>query len=74
MDQNVDVQRSLGRIEGKTDQILSEITKHETHDEIRFNSMEKRLGSLERKIWYASGVAAVIVLVLSKLTLSSLTL
>ena len=62
------LQRSLGRLEGKVDQILEGMMNHELRDQERFNNVEKRIGSLEKKIWYGSGVAAVVAFLLAKIT------
>jgi hypothetical protein len=65
---SADIQRSLGRLEGKVDQILEGLENHEHRDHERFGSIEKRLGNIEKKIWYGSGIAAVGAFILAKLT------
>jgi hypothetical protein len=44
-----DLQRSLGRVESKVDMLLA-----------RSETYEKRLHAVEKKVWYASGVSAVL--------------
>lgn len=44
-----DIQRSMGRVEAKVDLLLE-----------RTEGYEKRLSSVEKKVWYGSGVAAVL--------------
>lgn len=65
----MEIQRGLGRVEGKLDQIISGMSTHESYDKDRFSDvhgeiakLDKRTSGLERKIWYANGVAASIVL------------
>lgn len=51
-----EIQRSLGRIEGKLDSALSRMDAKDTQDMER----DKRIASVERRQWWLSGVAAVI--------------
>lgn len=44
-----DIQRSMGRVEAKVDLLLE-----------RTGGFEKRISSVEKKVWYASGASAVI--------------
>jgi hypothetical protein len=44
-----DLQRSLGRVESKVDMLLA-----------LSEAYEKRLHAVEKKVWYASGVSAVL--------------
>lgn len=51
-----DVQRSLGRIEGKLDQMLANQLAHDEDDKKRFDNYSRRIGSLERSraaVWGA---------------------
>lgn len=51
-----DVQRSLGQIEAKVDILLE-----------RTSAYEKRIGAIEKKVWWSSGAAAIIAFVVTKL-------
>lgn len=44
-----DIQRSLGRVEAKVDLLLE-----------RSDAYDRRLGAVEKKVWYASGASAVL--------------
>jgi hypothetical protein len=44
-----ELQRSMGRVEAKVDLLLE-----------RTGSYDKRIGSLEKRVWYASGASAVV--------------
>lgn len=55
-----EVQRSLGRVEGKVDQILSAINQHFEDDKINFSEIKERLNSAEKKIWLGQGGAAIL--------------
>lgn len=50
------VQRSLGAIEGKLDMLID---LHKEND--------RRLGAVEKKVWYASGIAFVLAMIAGKL-------
>lgn len=56
MDAENEVARSLGRIEGKVDMIIDQL-----------KSDSERLSAVEKKVWYGSGVAAVLAFVATKL-------
>lgn len=65
----MEIQRGLGRVEGKLDQIISGMSSHEADDKYRFEEVHKELhgldnrtSGLERKIYYANGIAAAVVL------------
>lgn len=60
-----DVQRSLGRIEGKLDQVLTRININES----RLNAQEVRLGAVEKKTWWAAGAVSVFSFIVTKLFL-----
>lgn len=68
----MEIQRSLGRVEGKLDQIIAGITSHEQYDKDRFqevheqlDSINKRTATVERKFWYATGAVAAITFIVS---------
>ncbi len=44
-----EMQRSMGRVESKVDMLLE-----------RSSGYEKRLHAVEKKVWYASGLSAVL--------------
>lgn len=44
-----EIQRAMGRVESKVDMLLD-----------RSSAYEKRLHAVEKKVWYASGVSAVL--------------
>ena len=50
------LERSLGTIEGKLDMLID---LHKEND--------RRLGAVEKKIWYASGIAFVLAMIAGKL-------
>ena len=60
-----DLARGLGRVEGKIDQMLDLIKERGT----RLDGMDARLHSVEKKVWYASGVGAVLGVIGAKLGL-----
>jgi len=43
MDQNEEIQRSLGRVEGKLDLLLTEIKTHFEDDKTNFNTIDTRI-------------------------------
>jgi GTP-binding protein EngB required for normal cell division len=50
-----DVIRSLARVETKVDMIIT-----------RFDKLEDRTAAVEKKVWYGSGVAAVLAFIATK--------
>lgn len=56
-----EVQRSLGRIEGKMDQALTWMRDHAADDKARFDDISKRLGSVEKKTWTTGGIISLVV-------------
>lgn len=64
----VDVQRTLGRIEGLLTSINTSLTAHFTDDLKNFENLRDRIGKVEKKVnwfsgaWAAVGAAAVYVL------------
>jgi hypothetical protein len=63
MDTKEDIQRSLGRLEGKLDILITEIKQHFEDDQNNFSSIDTRFQSVEKKIYYASGFVAAIVFI-----------
>ena len=63
MDEN-EIQRSLGRLEGKLDSLLLEIKQHFIDDKTNFNALDSRIQKVERKIYYASGIVGTCVFIL----------
>lgn len=62
----ISTERGLGRVEGKVDLILTELTALRS-------IVDSRLGSVEKKVWYGSGIAATVGMFLgAKLGLSGL--
>ena len=51
-----DIERSLGRIEGKLDGIKNHLDQH--HESI--NSIDARLGRVEKKVYWFSGITAAV--------------
>lgn len=65
MDASIDIgqgelQRSLGRIEGKLDLIQTNISAHILDDKSAFNAIENRISSVERKIWVFTGAITLV--------------
>lgn len=67
-----EIQRGLGRVEGKLDQIILGMTNHEDRDQSRFSEvhiildkLDARQNRTERKIWLWSGAVALVAFVLS---------
>jgi hypothetical protein len=54
---NDEIQRSLRRLEGTLDSLISEI-KHFEDDKKSFSSIDTRIQKVEKKICYASGFVA----------------
>jgi len=53
-----DLQRSMGRVEGKLDSLLEAFGNAQTNTDKRFEGHDKRLSAAERRIWMASGAWA----------------
>lgn len=51
-----EIQRSMGRVEAKIDLLLS---RSDTHD--------KRISAVEKKVWWSSGVGAVLAFIATKI-------
>jgi len=58
----LDCVRSIGRVEGKLDLLLLADAERDKRTAI----LERRVSSVERKVWYGSGVAAAVTLFLGK--------
>lgn len=72
--ETVDVQRSLGRLEGKIDLILQNMQAHLIEDTARFDKIntrqdktDARHNTLERKWWLATGVGVAAIFVLQNI-------
>ena len=61
---NDEIQRSLGRVEGKLDLLLTEIKQHFEDDKKNFSSIDTRIQKVEKKIYYASGFVAAIAFII----------
>ena len=55
-----EVQRSLGRIEGKLGELKDLISVHLVDDNKRFSEIGDRLGRVERKTYASAGVVSLI--------------
>jgi hypothetical protein len=55
-----EIQRSLGRIEGKLDSLTNSLTAHTLEDHSNFNGIDKQISGIQNKIWMAMGAAAII--------------
>lgn len=55
-----EVQRSLGRIEGKLGEVKDLLTVHLADDTKRFSDIGDRLGRVERKTYASAGVVSII--------------
>jgi hypothetical protein len=56
MTENIELQRAVGRIEGKLDSFIAKLDAGDS----RHESAEKRIGAVERKqAWYAGAAATV---------------
>lgn len=69
---SLEIQRGLGRVEGKLEQILVGMSAHEDRDQFRFSEVNIRLDKLdtrqnrtERKIWIWSGAIAIVAFFIS---------
>jgi hypothetical protein len=50
------IQRSLGRIEGKLDSLVFALTEHTKDDALNFSIVDRQIDSLQRLTWMALGV------------------
>lgn len=53
-----ELQRALGRVEGKLDQALSAFAEQAKSHSTQFAALDRRVGSVEKKVWWFSGFAA----------------
>lgn len=51
-----DLNRSIGRLEGKVDSLIMQLTEHIKKDEVSWDRVTK----LEKKVMYAAGIVATI--------------
>lgn len=56
----LELNRSVGRVEGKLDQLLSSIERHFEDDKTNFAFIGIRLARVERKIYWFTGAGAVV--------------
>lgn len=54
-----ELQRSMGRVEGKLDSLLEAFRVTLEKNDERFDKHDKRLSAAEKKIWMASGAWAI---------------
>lgn len=62
-----ELQRAVGRVESKVDQVLSGLSTHVKDDSEHFTELNTRVSGLEKKIYYASGAVAVFMYLVSNL-------
>jgi hypothetical protein len=55
---HMDIQRSLGRIEGKLDSLVYTLAAHTAEDTSNFMTIEKQMDQLQRLVWMGMGVIA----------------
>lgn len=53
---DIELQRSLGRLEGKVDSLIMQLTEHIKKDEVSWEKVTK----LEKKVMYAAGIVATV--------------
>jgi hypothetical protein len=63
---NEEIQRSLGRLEGKLDSLITEIKQHFEDDKKNFSSIDTRIQKVEKKIYYASGFVAALIFIIQQ--------
>jgi hypothetical protein len=60
---NNDLHRSLGRLEGKIDFLLTRLTEHFEEDTTNFKALDTRASAIEKKIWtWGGGLSAISIL------------
>lgn len=57
---NLELQRSLGRVEGKLDYLITRMTDHFEQDATSFNNLDKRIAGVEKKVWMFAGGFAIV--------------
>jgi hypothetical protein len=55
-----ELQRSMGRLEGKLDLLLSNMNAHLLEDTARFRIIDDRVSKIEKKIFTLGGAIAVV--------------
>ena len=55
-----EVQRSLGRIEGKLDSLADAMTAHFDKDEMEFGAIKRDINKINKKMFFGSGAIAAI--------------
>lgn len=58
--ERIDIQRSLGRIEGKLDSLTGVVAVHVSDDNYNFKELKTRVSILEKKMWVFLGAIAMI--------------
>lgn len=53
-----EIQRSLGRIEGKIDGLEQAIKQHFEDDKVNFGNIRKDIGNIQKKTWFGAGTVA----------------
>lgn len=51
-----DIQRTLGRIEGKLDALVDVVDAHVKDDKFSFSSLGSRVSTIERKFYVGGGI------------------
>jgi len=72
MDADNEIARSLGRLEGKVDQFVETMKVYVEQNQTRIADIEKRVGRVEKKSWYAAGAAAAVTFLVTKLGITDL--
>lgn len=69
LEDNTDLHRSMGRLEGKVDLILSNLNTHLLEDTARFDkihvrqdTLDSRQDSMAKQVWMAAGGLSVLIL------------
>lgn len=52
------IERSLGRVEGKLDVILEKFSSHSADDLLAFARIHERINQIDKRLWWMSGAAA----------------
>jgi hypothetical protein len=64
MDGNEEIQRSLGRLEGKLDSLIAEIKQYFEDDKANFSSIDTGIQKVEKKVYYDFGLIAAIAFII----------
>ena len=63
-----EMERSMGRVEGKLDALINSFNTHTELNEKRHSKIAERVGTVEKKVWWLTGIGAAIAFIGSKLT------